>query len=74
MMVLLGRRYELYTGELPHLGDETACWFIRLKGRVIATGICGDIFLGMAQAEHAASNWARRDWRVYSTDTVVIEI
>lgn len=64
-VILSGSRYELYTGELPNLPPETACWFVRLKGRVIASGICDDILIGMAQAEQAASNWAQREWRVY---------
>lgn len=64
-MILCGSRYELYTGELPGFGDETACWFVRFKGRVIARDICDNILVGMAQAEQAAANWARREWRVF---------
>lgn len=63
-MSILGGRYKLYTGELPKLA-ETVCWFVRLNGRVIANGICDDVFEGMAKCEHFARNWARREWRVY---------
>ncbi|MQX78119.1 hypothetical protein [Sinorhizobium medicae] len=63
-MTILGKRYKVYAGNLPGLVDA-ACWFVKLNGRTIANGICDDVFVGMANCEHFARNWARREWRVY---------
>lgn len=63
-MIILGNRYKVYAGNLPGLADA-ASWFVRLNGRIIANGICDDVFDGMANCEHFARSWARREWRVY---------
>ena len=63
-MMILGARYKVYSGRLPGLAD-VAGWYVKLNGRTVANGICNGVFEGMAQCEHFARNWARREWRVY---------
>lgn len=63
-MMILGTRYKVYSGKLPGLVD-TVGWFVKLNDHIVANGICDDVFDGMANSEHFARNWARREWRVY---------
>lgn len=54
----------MYAGTLPDLGD-TSAWFVRRDGRVLASGICDDMSIAIANAEQAAENWTDPEMRVY---------
>lgn len=71
-MILGQKRIPAFHRGFPNLGDETACRFTRLNGRVIANGLCDGIPVGIAEAEHAATNWARQDWCVYGLKKIFV--
>ena len=57
--------FKLYVGELPDLGLGECAWSVRWQNRYVAVGIAPDMGHGIARAEHAARNWAEKDWRIY---------